>query len=149
MPRSVRSRFAAILPLALGLASASLAACQDQPIEPPPAPKPATPQVSTQHDATHVIVASDHRRMIVLRVDDRIQLPVDPGFNWRIELEDKSAFARYTAADAGFETYTVTKAGLLRVMVFGDPKCPMKGDATDPACAGISKRRWDITFNVQ
>jgi len=25
----------------------------------------------------------------------------------------------------------------------------MKGDATDPACAGISKRRWDITFNVQ
>jgi hypothetical protein len=63
---------------------------------------------------------------------------------WRVDFEDKSAFARFTEADAGGEAYRVTKAGPFRIMVFGEPKCL----ATDSGC-GVSKRRWDITLDVR
>jgi hypothetical protein len=79
--------------------------------------------------------------MIPLHVDDRLTLPDDPAFDWRIDFEDKGAFTTVHDGDAG-EAYRVVKTGPLRIMVYGDPKC-LKNDG---GC-GLSKRRWDITVD--
>ena len=132
------------LPLLLALVAVASAACHSGPSEPlPPAPAPSTRESGDPtHAETYRIVQQDHRHVIPLRVDDRIALPDDPAFDWRIEFEDRSAFA--AVADAGGAPYRVTKAGPFRTMVYGDPKC-LK---TDAGC-GLSYRRWDVTFSVK
>jgi hypothetical protein len=118
----------------------SLAACRPGASE--PAEDHAT-RVEDRHHQTHHIIESDHRHVIPLRRDDRIVLPSDPAFDWHVELEDRSAFARVVGEDAG-EAYRVTKAGPFRMMVFGEPKCLRN----DGGC-GLSRRRWDVTVTVQ
>jgi hypothetical protein len=97
-----------------------------------------------RHHVLHRIIEADHRQVIPLRLDDRIALPLDPTFDWRIDFENRSAFAPFNEEGGGPDVYRVTKAGPLRVMVYGEPKC-MKSDA---ACT-LSKRRWDIAFDVR
>ena len=70
-------------------------ACHDRPAEPlavHDAGGSATqaPQ-ATPHDVHH-IVAEDHRRVIKLGVDEKIVLPNDPAFDWRVDFEDKGSF---------------------------------------------------------
>jgi len=133
--------------LALFAAPFPLVACHAGPSEPAPtiAAPDATPQAASprQHQA-HRIIEQDHRHVVQLRVDDRIVLPVDPAFEWRVAFEDASAFARFTEADSGGEAYRLTKAGPWRLMVYGDPKC-LK---LDGGC-GLSKRRWDVTIDAR
>lgn len=97
---------------------------------------------STPHDV-HRIVYADHRHVVNLRVGDKLALPDDAAFDWRVDFEDKSSFT--ALADAGAATeYQSNRAGLYRMMVFGMPKCL----AQEAGC-GLSKRRWDVTANVQ
>lgn len=120
------------------------AGCHAGPSEPtPPQEAPAKPSGPKQQQV-HRIIDKDHRHVVDMQVDDVFVLPADPAFDWRVDFEDKSAFARYTEGDAGGEAYRLTKAGPYRTMVYGDPKC-LKLEA---GC-GISRRRWDITFAVK
>ncbi len=124
----------------LALASLVLAvSCQSKASE----PAPERARASASHE-THRIVEGDHRHVVQLARGDVFVLPSDPAFDWRIDLEDRSAFERVTTLDAGGEAYRLVKAGPFRVMVHGDPKCLR----TDGPC-GLSKRRWDVTFNVK
>jgi len=132
-----------LLCVVMGLVIAGMdAACHSGPAEPrPPTPPDATSSGERRVEA-HRVVAGDHRHVIPLRVGDLIVAPDDTAFDWRIDLEDTSAFATAAPRD-GAAAYRVTKAGPLRIMVYGDPKCLN----TDAAC-GLSKRRWDITLRV-
>ena len=127
-----------------------LAACHAGPSEPTSSTAPAEsapqPLQPAHRLEAHHIIERDHRHVVPLRVDDRVVLPNDPAFDWRVDFEDRSAFVRVadTDAEAASETYRVTKAGPFRMMVYGDPKC-LK---TDAKC-GLSKRRWDVTVAVQ
>ena len=133
------------------LACAVLAACRSPPSEPDERVGAGTTGASTRtaeadprRHETHRILEGDHRHIVPLRVDDRIVLPVDSVFDWRVEFEDPSAFARFPDGATGGIAYRVTKAGPLRMRVFGDPVC-RKADA---AC-GTSRRQWDVTLDVK
>jgi hypothetical protein len=128
-----RPRLEALLSLALA------ASCHSKASE----PAPEITKASASHE-THRIVESDHRHVVQLSRDDLFVLPSDPAFEWHVDLEDRSAFDRVTTVDAGGEAYRLVKAGPFRLMVHGDPKCLR----TDGPC-GLSKRRWDVTFNVK
>jgi hypothetical protein len=134
-------------PFAAALVLVFVAACHgdahNEPTPASPAASATTPTRPVGHQ-THRIVFQDHRHVVPLRVDDLVLLPDDPAFEWKIEFEDKSAATQATDVDAGGEAYRVTKAGPVRVMVYGDPKACMHSDA---ACT-LSKRRWDITLAV-
>ncbi len=127
------ARLEALLSLAL------VVSCQSRASE----PAPESTRASAAHE-THRIIEGDHRHVVQLARDDLFVLPSDPAFDWRVDLEDRSAFERVTTAEAGAEAYRLVKAGPFRVMVHGDPKCLR----TDGPC-GLSKRRWDVTFNVK
>ena len=120
-------------------------ACHSSASEPIPEPSSATGDATgPQHHETHHIVEGDHRHILHLHVDDRVVLPDDPAFDWRVDFENKSAFARLTEPGSVRPAYRLVKAGPFRMMVYGDPKC-VKGDS---GC-GISKRRWDVTVDVR
>ena len=119
-------------------------ACHARASEPTPPPTKLESTGAAVQRETHRIVDTDHRRLIPLHVDDVFVLPTDWRFDWHAELEDKSAFAPFTEVDAGADAFRLTKGGIYRTMIYGDPKC-LK---TDAAC-GLSKRRWDVTFDVK
>jgi hypothetical protein len=128
-----RRELVALLSLAL------VVSCQSKASE----PTPEVAKASVSHQI-HRIALGDHRHVVQLARDDMFVLPSDPAFEWRIDLEDRSAFERVTTTDAGGEAYRLVKTGPFRAMVHGDPKCM----GTDGPC-GLSKRRWDVTFNVK
>ena len=117
-------------------------ACEDKAIEPGPIPVASSrgPAEVAPHNI-HRIIEADHRHVIQLVVEDEIVLPSDPAFDWRVEFEHAGGFL--PAPLEGGIAYRASKAGLFRMMVFGNPKCLTR----DGGC-GLSKRRWDVTAVV-